>query len=373
MDPNNGHVLALASYPGYDLNVWRGGISAANYKILQRDGALNDYAISGLYTPGSTFKMVSATAQLQTGIFPAGRYVNDTGTYKVPGCLQGYHGCLFHDDETGGSGQINLPMALTRSSDYYFYNLGYLFWSQTGRYGKTPIQDVASKYGLDQPSLIDLPNEAVGRVDSPTVRLALHNAAPKAFPNYQWYTGDNLQMAFGQGSTAVTPIEMLNAYATLANGGTRYAPEVVAAVTSPKGKPVVVYGPKVEGHVNLPPSVRGPIVDGLTGVVSSPYGTGYAAFQQYAHFSLASFPIAGKTGTASNCSVRNRTPGSSASDRPTRPSTWSCASSARAAHGASASAPVVAQTFDYLVHHPLAPLNVSATTATKSQLHPANG
>ena len=353
LDPTNGHVLASSSYPNYDLRQFVSGLSNKTFQSLMSTGAFNNYAIQGLYTPGSTFKMISATAQLQTGILSANAVVNDTGSYKVPGCMQGYHGCVFYNDEVGGMGRINLVTALAGSSDYYFYNLGYLFWAHTRRYGLTPIQDVATKYGLDQPTQIDLPDENVGRVDSPTVRKALHAEAPAAFPNVDWYTGDNLQMSFGQGSTAVTPMEMAVAYATFANGGTRYAPEVVAGVVNAAGKVTQQYGPKVLGHVDLPERIHGPILQGLLGVVNSPHGTAYGAFRQYARFNLNSFPIAGKTGTASNA------PGQ-------EPNAWFVAFGpvphpryvvlcviGKGGYGAAAAAPVVAQTFNYLVAHPV--------------------
>jgi penicillin-binding protein 2 len=364
LDPNNGHVLAMTSFPTYNLQNFVGGLSDAQFQTLLHNGAFNDYAIQGLYTPGSTFKMVSATAQLAHGLFPPYQYVNDTGTYKVPGCLQGYHGCLFHDDETAGNGMVDLPMALTKSSDYYFYNIGYLFWSHTGRYGTTPIQDIAHQYGLDSLSLIDLPFESVGRVDSPTVRERLHAANPKAFPNYSWYTGDNLEMAFGQGSTAVTPLGLATAYATFANGGTRYAPEVAAAVVGPTGKVLRLYQPRVLNRLALTPAITTPITQGLLGVVNSPSGTAYWSFRQYFHGSLAAFPIAGKTGTASN------QPGQ-------EPNSWFVGFGpvghpryvvlcvvGEGGYGASVAAPVVAQTFNYLVGHPIGTLHFNPVVAT---------
>ncbi len=360
LDPNTGAVLAMSSYPSYNLSNFVNGLTETQFKALLAVGAFNNYAIQGLYTPGSTFKLISATAQLQTGILSPNAIVDDTGSFKVPGCLQGAHGCVFHDDETTGSGLINLPEALTRSSDYYFYNLGYLFWANRGRYGETPIQNVAAGYGLGQYTNIDLPNETQGRVDSPTVRRQLHAAAPKAFPNVAWYTGDNIEMAFGQGTTAVTPIELATAYATFANGGTRYTPEVAAAVLDPHGKVVERYLPRVVGHVSLPARVRGPILEGLTGVVENPAGTAYYPFHHYVHFSLANFPIAGKTGTASNA------PGQ-------EPNSWFVGFGpiahpkyvvlcviGQGGYGANAAAPVVAETFNYLVAHPVTPVTLKA-------------
>ncbi len=366
MDVRTGAIVALSSYPGYDLNNFNGVLTNKVYKAVLRNGALNNYVTQGQYTPGSTFKMITATAELQKGVMSAGTYVNDTGTFKVPGCLQGNHGCLFHDDEVSGSGLVNLPLALTKSSDYYFYNLGYLFWAHNQRYGETAIQDVAANYGLGQYSLVDLPSESQGRVDSPTVRLALHAAAPKAFPNYQWYTGDNVEMAFGQGSTAVTPISMLDAYATFANGGTRYAPQIAAGIVNPDGRVSLRYGSRVLGHVGLPPAVRDPILQGLIGVINSPSGTAYYPFHQYAKFDLSSYVVAGKTGTASNSHGQE-------------PNSWFVgfgpASSPRYAvicvigeggYGADGAAPVVAQAFNYLVKHPLRAVSFAAVRTTTS-------
>lgn len=358
LNATNGAVLAMSSYPSFDLNSFVNGLSETTFKNLLNEGAFTNYPIQGQYTPGSTFKLVTATAELQTGVFGAYQLVNDTGVYTVPGCLQGGHGCVFHDDQSIGAGEVDLSTAITVSSDYYFYNLGYLFWSQQQKYGQTPIQNVAHKYGLDQYSNIDLPNEVKGRVDSPAVRIALHKAAPKAFPNVAWYTGDNIEMAFGQGSTVITPIALADAYATFANGGTRYAPEVAAAVVSPSGKLVVRYGPRVLGHVSLPANIRAPILAGLEGVVQNPRGTAYGTFQRYATFPQSAFPVAGKTGTAST--IHGQEPNSLfvGFAPANNPKYVVVAVIAKAGYGSAAAAPVVVEAFNYLYRHPVPPLNL---------------
>jgi penicillin-binding protein 2 len=363
LNPNNGQVLAMSSYPSFDLNSFISGLSNAQYKTLLNDGSFNNYAVQGIYTPGSTFKMITATAMLQTGVFSPNTLMNDTGSFKVPGCLQGAHGCVFKDAENKGAGLVNLAQALAASSDYYFYNLGYLFWSQQRKYGQTPIQDVATQYGLDNYTNIDLPNESGGRVDSPSERIALHNQVPKAFPNTSWYTGDNIEMAFGQGTTAVTPIALANAYATFANGGTRYAPEVAAAIVDAHGKVIRRYQPRVQGHVSLPGKIRNPILQGLIGVVNSSRGTANGTFKSIAKYNMNSFVVAGKTGTASNA------PGLS-------PNSWFVGFApaanpqyvvvcviAEGGYGASAAAPVVAQAFNYLVAHPIKPVTLKSNVA----------
>lgn len=365
MNPTNGEIYAMASYPSYNLNSFVTGLSTRQYDQLKSVGAFNNYAIQGLYTPGSTFKLATATTELQTGIISAYQSVNDTGTFTVPNCLKGTnHGCVFHDDDNQAAGHVDLPAALTVSSDYYFYNLGYLFWNDQSKYGQTPIQNVAAEYGLSQTTNVDLPYEAQGRVDSPQVRKDLHAQAPQDFPNATWYTGDNIEMAFGQGTTAITPIAMANAYATFANGGTRYAPQVAAAIVNPHGKIVLRYAPHVTGHVSLPPSVRDPILQGLTGVVDSPHGTGYSAFQAYFHHSLASFPIAGKTGTASNAFGEEPNSWFVGFGPTNHPQYVVLCVIDEGGYGADASAPVVAKTFNYLYSHPVPTLKLTSTLTT---------
>ncbi len=264
MDVDTGAVLAMASYPTYNLSDWVGGISQADYNALfgscQAAGAgcpLDNYAIQGLYTPGSTFKLVTATAALKDGLVSPSQNIDDTGKFTVPGCNNSggaAAGCVFDDDEAQGAGYVDLPTALTISDDYYFYDIGNMFYDEAKRFGPTPIQNVADEYGLDQVTGIDLPDEAQGRVDSQPERELLHKESPVAFPDTTWYAGDNIEMAFGQGATVVTPIGLADAYATFANGGTRYAPEIGADLIDPANERVVKkIAPRVTGHVSIPP------------------------------------------------------------------------------------------------------------------------
>ena len=191
MNVQTGAVLALASYPSYNLNEWVGGISANQFASIEATGAENDYAIQGLYPPGSTFKLVTATAALQSGIIGAGQYVYDGGAFTVPNCngQNGNAGCVFNDDEAKGAGEVNIVSALTQSDDYYFYNLGYLFYVEQSKYGATPIQNVAAQYGLGVSTGIDLPDEAPGRVDSQAVRRELHKEDPDGVPVHDLVRG----------------------------------------------------------------------------------------------------------------------------------------------------------------------------------------
>ncbi len=365
LDPRNGAVYALASYPSYDPSVWVGGISQAAYDRISATGAQNDYAIDGLYTPGSTFKLATATAALGTGLWSSGRYYDDTGTYTVPNC-QGTS-CVLHNAGGEALGAIDITTAIAASDDAFFYNLGASFSLAQAAYGPTPIQDVAHQYGMGVLTGIDLPGEAPGRVDSQAERQRLHALDPAAFPTTSWYTGDNVEMAFGQGATVISPLEMAVAYATFANGGTRYAPEVVGAVVSPSGKVVRRVAPKVTGHVDLPPSVRGPMLAGFEGAVNAKDGTAYGMF---AHSRFPMSELAGKTGTADTVPGKEPTGWFVGFGPVADPRYVVACAIDQAGYGAGTCAPVVNAVFDYLATSPVGPLAVPPDPSVESSTAP---
>ena len=378
LDAQTGAVLAMASYPTYDPSVWVGGISDANYFALSAGCnttssttgcPLLNYAINGLYTPGSTFKLNTATAALDDGVINANTYVDDTGTYTIKDCTAS---CTYHDDEAADAGEIDMQSALTESDDFYFYNLGALFYGSANSNG---IQDTAAAYGLGHPTGIDLPNESGGQVDSAALRQQQHKEDPGAFPDPGYYVGSNVEMAFGQGETLVTPIQNALAYATFANGGTRYQPQVAAAIVSPQGKVIKQFAPKVTGTVSLPASTYQPLLAGFEGVVSSPKGTGYTAFQQYGHFPQATYPVAGKTGTADvgpnkepNAWFVGFGPTNHAANQPEY---VVAVVVDHGGYGAQAAAPAVANIFNYLYANPVGPVQLPSTSHQPSTTPPA--
>ncbi len=365
LDPQNGAVLALSSYPNYNPSIWTNGISTANYQALQASGAQNDYALDGLYAPGSTFKLVTATSALQSGLISPTTDFDDTGSYTAPDCTG--PDCTLKDDIGDKPfGDINVTTALTVSSDAFFYAIGAEYWDARSQYGDTPIQNQAAEYGYGMQSGIDLPNEDSGLVDSLAVRTKLHAQYPNGYPNAPtWYTGDNMELAFGQGSTVVTPLQQAVAYSTFANGGTRYAPEVVAAVVSPEGKVIKRMAPKVTGKVTYAPQNYAAMLQGFEGVVNSASGTAYTAFQGL------NFPggLAGKTGTAS---VNGEEPTSwFVGFGPIADPQYVVVSVInQGGYGADASAPVVRQIFAYLASHPVTAPGIPTTPALVQQTKP---
>jgi penicillin-binding protein 2 len=341
-------------------------MTTAHYQQITADGSLNDWAIQGLYTPGSTFKLATATAALQDGLITPGTTYDDTGTFTINGCKAGAPGCAtYHDNEGEVGGVVNVSQALTVSSDDFFYNLGVNFWDaykNNGQYGETPIQDAAKALGYGDVTGIDLPYETPdARVDSPQVVAKEHTQDPADYPNGTWYTGNNLELAFGQGGTVITPIEQAVAYATFANGGTRFAPEIGAGLVDPSsGRVVQRISPKVTGHASYSPADYQAMLNGFEGVVDSPSGTAYQDFQG---FPLSSFPLAGKTGTAT---VQEKQPNSwFVGWGPLPDPQYLIAVVIQGGgYGSEAAAPVVRDGFDYIVAHPEAQAQLAVPVST---------
>lgn len=292
LSPADGAVIALATYPTFDPREFSGGISQERYnELLDQNGvnALVDRSISGQYAPGSTFKLVTATAAISHGLINGNTYYNDQGVYEVGDPPRPF-------SNAGGvkNGGIALPQALTVSSDVYFY------WLGDRMDGTTYIQDAATAFGFDQRTGIDLPNESAGYVWTAAEKKALHQKYPKAYPDGEWFTGDNVQLAVGQYVITATPIQVARAYAALANGGTVYEPHVAWRVLHADALPTDPGGilrtidPVVTGSIDLPPEVRDPILSGFVGVTTG-LGTATSAF---IGFDQKNFRIAGKTGTA---------------------------------------------------------------------------
>ncbi len=303
-DPRNGQILALATNPDYNPKDFIGGISYAKWDAYNNPVnhyPLLDRAISTGYAPGSTWKLITATASLRYGLRSPYTIYNDTGTYTIGGQV-------FHDNDNVALGPVDLQQAIAESSDTYFYSLGGQFYLQydagKNMTGPDPLQSVAMQYGLGDYSGIALPGESPGLVPSAQVVAKEHAQYPKAYPDGTWEPGFEVQEAIGQGQDLVTPLQLADAYATFANGGTLYVPQVALKVTSPgtNGAPgtkvIKNFAPQVKNHVTMPSAPdRAAMLQGFVGVTSSPQGTAYGAFAG-AGFPLSRYPVGAKTGTA---------------------------------------------------------------------------
>jgi penicillin-binding protein 2 len=342
-DPRNGQIIAMATFPTYNPLDFVGGISQQKYASYLNNPVfpLNDRTIQGQYAPGSTFKLVTATAALQDGLISPSTVYNDTGGIDV-GSVH------FRNDNGVAYGPVNLPRAITVSSDAYFYTLGAEFWSAGVRanYGDDALQSVARSYGFGSPTGIAVPNEAPGKIPDLAMRKKEHTANPAAFPNGGWYTGDNVNLAIGQGEVLVTPLQLANAYATFANGGTLYRPQLALDAEWQTGQIVQTFPPQVMGHVNIPE--RAAMLTGFKGVTSSPGGTAYGAF---GGFPLDQFLVAGKTGTAQASPGKQDTSVFTSFGPADNPQYVVDAMLEQSGYGANAAAPTVRRIYDGILGH----------------------
>lgn len=223
MNPQTGEVLAMVSLPTYDDNLFAKGISQADFQKLATDKnqPLIDNAVQSQYPPGSTFKLVAGSGALQDKKI--------TATTKVP--TRPYvtiAGTKFWDWNHAGFGMCNIYCGFGNSSDTFFYQVATML-------GADRLAYYAHAYGFGQPTGIDLPGEAAGIIPS--------NAWKVATFGQPMYAGDTAWAGIGQGYVVVTPIQLITAYAALANGGKLYRPQLVETITGPDGNVIQSFKP----------------------------------------------------------------------------------------------------------------------------------
>jgi len=272
LDPRSGEVLGFSSLPAYDPNAFASGIDRATWASLNNDGQrpLQDRAIQGRYSPGSTFKMAVALAGLEEGI------ITPDFTVYCPGHAD-FYGRPFHCwmDRRGGHGTVDLRRAIAESCDVYFYTVANMV-------GIDKINKWATALGLGVMTGIDLPNEVQGLVPSTQWKLQARHE--------KWYAGETISVGIGQGAVSVTPVSMAVYASALANGGTRVTPHLLSAVDNGSGwKPVPAPAP--QSTADIDPDKLEAIRDGMWRVVNDPRGTGVTA-------RVAGRDVSGKTGSS---------------------------------------------------------------------------
>jgi penicillin-binding protein 2 len=269
MNPQTGEILALVSLPTYDDNLFAQGISVADYQALIDDPnrPLVNFALSEQYPPGSTYKLVTGSGALEDGIITDSTLVEtagylEIGTYK------------YYDWNRRGFGPLDIYGGFSHSSDTFFYQLA-------GQLGIDRLAHWANDFGFGARTGIDLPAEARGIV--PT------NDWKKNLFNQPIYPGEVYQAGIGQGYDAVTPLQILNAYAALANGGSLLKPQIVRRVLAPDGTVVREIQPELIHQLDVDPETLRIMRLAAREVVTSRHTA-----------NLVDLPlvVAGKTGTA---------------------------------------------------------------------------
>jgi penicillin-binding protein 2 len=229
MNPQTGEILAMVSLPAYDNNKFARGISAEDYGIYlaDPDRPLRNHAISDIYPPGSTYKLVTGIAAMEEGVTTAGRKWPTFGCYQIPGAPDGE--CLY-DWNRQGFGPLDMVEAFAKSSDTFFYQMAV-------ETGIDPLAEWAYDLGFGARSGIRLPGEEPGIIAS--TEWAREQGRAGVF------TGELAQAGIGQNVIAVTPLQVLNAYAAVANGGDLMRPMIVRGETDASGELVRTYEPEV--------------------------------------------------------------------------------------------------------------------------------
>lgn len=292
LDPNNGQIIAMASYPTYDPRVFYEGLSQREWEQLNnpsRNFPLNNRAIQAAYPPGSTLKPLVAAAAVEAGYASPNGFYPCPAEFTVPGDTSN---TVFRNWRDIDSGVISFARSLIDSCDTVFYQFGLEFYRERKIRGEL-LQQQMRAWGLARPTGIDLSAEAHGRVPDAEWKAKIHAAEPTAYPDAVWYPGDTINMSIGQGDLLVTPLQLAEAFAALTNGGTLHRPHIGLRVQTPQGEMLRQMAGEVLGQVPVDKKTLRAIRDALRHVPAT--GTAAGAF---AGFPLSSVPVAGKTGTA---------------------------------------------------------------------------
>lgn len=294
LDLQEGSVLAMASYPTFDPAALADGVDKAEAATLFDENAgapFTNRAVQGQYAPGSTWKLVTAVAGVDRGVITPRTTIEDQGFYVIPECVGR---CRFQNAGGNRYGTVDLARALAVSSDVYFYRLGADLWVRRREVGESALQDTARQLGFGTETGISLPSEANGRVPTPESRRKLFEERPDVYVTGGWFTGDNVNLAIGQGELTVTPLQLASVYGSFATG-TQWSWNVALRVDPRGDGPGETIAPRPRGELPVAESTRAAVMAGLRRAVTDDRGTATAAF---AGFPLDRFPITGKTGTA---------------------------------------------------------------------------
>jgi len=307
LDPRDGSVLALGSYPTVNPSILSKPFSQATADRLFGDSGgapLFNRAIGGSYPTGSTFKPITALAAMSTGQVQPKEVIDDNGCIKIG--TAGQEACNAGHEALG---PVNMTSALSKSSDVYFYTMGQRLNALAGQ----PLQKWARRLGLGHRTGIDTPGEFGGTMPDRAWRDRLNRKEaacrkkkhrPCGYAdgtNRPWTEGDEVNLAVGQGDLQATPLQMAVAYSTLANGNHRVRPHLGAAVEdSGSGRLLQPIEPGAAQHVTIDPAIRQTILDGLHQATTD--GTSADVWKGW---DQKRYPVFGKTGTAERVSRPN--------------------------------------------------------------------
>ena len=298
MEVNTGAILAMASYPTFEPQLFVGGIDVDSFEELSEHQAFNNLAIQGVKPPASTFKAITYVTAMEENIFPAGVSTPEETIECSPQLAHqfGDESQLLWRNWTypETDGQQNLHDALRRSCNIYFWEVALSIWRAYGRTEREGmVQEWARAVGVGRPTQVDLPFEHDGILGDRELFEEWRERQPWRVRAEGWLGGDLMNLVVGQGPIVTTPLQMAVAYASILNGGTVYQPRVADAIDTADGERIRTLEPRVLRSVDISPETVASLRRDLTSVVRS--GTAKRAFQDLG--GLVEL-VGGKTGTA---------------------------------------------------------------------------
>jgi len=302
MDVKDGSILGMGSAPTFDPSVFTPPVETDTVKALTNadEDPLLDRAIQSAYPTGSTFKAVTGSAALQSGLITPDHTFADSGSFFR-------YGRKWINAGEAANGVVDMVSALRVSSDVFFYDIGDLANQVYDENATEIIQDWAKQLGFGSTTGIDVPGEGAGLVPTPEWRDKLYEEAgdpdscggkerlfePGCYETDRpWSAGDMMNLAVGQGDLQATPLQLATAYAAIGNGGEVVRPHLGMEAEDPSGAQTQAFEPAPRRQVDLDETTRSPIMEGLREAAMEPGGTSYPTFGSYP------IEIAGKTGTA---------------------------------------------------------------------------
>jgi penicillin-binding protein 2 len=342
-NPNDGSIIAMASYPSFDPTAFVSGLTQSEWESLGTINAFSNFAVQGQYAPASTFKAVAYVLALEDGIYPLDRpegdrilgdentgtappgeatgaeeepvqpapsdsdlkpLTSDTDLYNCTGSLRfdfnDGSSQVYRDWKRNGHGQLDLHGALQASCDLYFWEISLRIWNErsdeTGINNEDLWQEWARSFGFGTESGIDLPFEKPGLIpDRQWFREEQRTDTGRVRSTGPWVGGDLMNAVVGQGAVLVTPLQLANGFSAMLNGGTLWKPRVVSEIVDQEGNVVDENSKAIVQTIDMDPATVDALRRDFQQVVNGPIGTARNAFLRFGPNVLT---VGGKTGTA---------------------------------------------------------------------------